>query len=65
MNLRKKVAYYSEVIIGYLFWVYFLFFVFFYKTLPVVYTYILFLLTGLFIGYKLAIWAMKTLKRKV
>ena len=62
MNLKKKAAYYSQVIVGYVFWGYFLMFVFMYKSLPVVFTYFLFLFTGLFLGYKFSVWAAKTLK---
>jgi len=63
MNLKNKIAYYSQVLVGYLFWGYFLFYVFFYKKLPIEFKYILILLLGLYIGYRFAMWSIKTLKK--
>ena len=64
MSYLKKIAYYSEVFITYLFWTYFLFFVFFYKKLSIEFTYLLFLFLGLFLGYKFAMWSIKELKKE-
>lgn len=64
-KILYNIAYYTHIIISILFWLYFLMYVFFYRTLPNIYKYIFILLIGIYLGYTIAIWAVKYLKKNV
>lgn len=67
-NDKKKIkvlfASYSHRIVVYLFWLYFLIFILLFRELPIVFKYVFFLFTGVYLGYKLALWALKVLKKE-
>jgi len=56
-KILKWLAVNSYMIIFYAFWLYFLIFIFTYSFLPVVFDYLFFILGGLYMGYKLSIFA--------
>lgn len=59
----KSIALYSHYIVGIAFWSYFLFYVFTYKKLPIIYSLVLFLLMGIYIGYIFARWSIEYLQK--
>ena len=69
MNTKKiinKLYYYSNIIVDWTFWGYFLFLIIYHlfidKNIPIFLSYMFFLLLGLYLGYKLARCAYDYLK---
>lgn len=62
-NFKRNIAYYSQMILLYFTGVHFLMLVFFHKQLPLFFNYSFLLLLGALLGYKLALWAVKELKK--
>ena len=54
----------SHRIVAYFFWGYFLVFILFHQKLPEICTYVFFLLTGIYIGYKVAVLSIQLLRKR-
>lgn len=62
-KIKYWLADYSHVTIVYLFWGYFLIYSVFHSFLPEIFTYLFFLISGVYIGYKFAVFSYDYLRK--
>lgn len=63
INIYRLLSLNSYIIVVYVFWAYFLGFAIFFSFLPIVFDYIFFLLGGIYLGYKIALFSDDYLKK--
>lgn len=64
MTTKKKIAFITMAVIEYVFLGYVLLYLLFSNYLTDKFTYLLFLIMGVYIGCKMTVWSIKTLKEK-
>ncbi len=62
-DMKKWTASYSHIIVVRVFWAYFLFFILFHEQLHKVFTYLFFLVSGIYIGYNFAVFSYDYLNK--